>query len=152
MNRYHRRTPARIVAPSEHEHRGMGCQMDARASLGTRRRVRARVLCASSSGAEVCTPEPLPQYACRGPYVRFTRGGGSQAIRRQDSNDDATGKRLWLLIGLVVVVASVVLLGSIFLIVRSNEPVPSLGLLLGLVSGTAFASRMSVRIRLQSNK
>ena len=84
-------------------------------------------------------------------HAAGSRAAEGSAIRNQGLDDNVTEKRLWLLIGLVVVPASVALLGSILLIVRSAEPLPSPVLLLGLVSGTAFASRMSVRIRLQSN-
>ena len=75
-----------------------------------------------------------------------------RAIRIQRSNDDATDKRLWLLIGLVVVLASVALVGSIVQIIRSDgadaEP--------GTPAGSRRRHRRSragssVRIRMQSN-
>lgn len=69
----------------------------------------------------------------------------------RDSNGDATGKRLWLLIGLVAVLASVALTCSLALILTSDKRLPSLVLLLGYVAGVAFASQMAVRIRVQSN-
>jgi len=68
----------------------------------------------------------------------------------QGSNDDATDRRLWLLIGLVVVLAAATVTGSIALLGRSTAPLPSAALLIGLVVFIAFASRMLVRIRLQS--
>ena len=72
--------------------------------------------------------------------------------RDRNANDDATGRRLWLLIGLVVVLASAALTCSAVQILTSADPMVSPVLLLGFVAGTAFASRMAVRIRLQSNK
>ncbi|MEV6845295.1 bifunctional diguanylate cyclase/phosphodiesterase [Actinoplanes sp. NPDC051411] len=71
---------------------------------------------------------------------------------QRNSNDDATGRRLWLLIGLVVVLALAVVAGSVRLILEPGRPIPSIGLLIGFVILTAFASRMMVRIRLQSGK
>jgi diguanylate cyclase (GGDEF)-like protein len=71
---------------------------------------------------------------------------------RRSSNDDVTGRQLWLLIGLVVVMALGVMAASVLLILRPQEPLPSLPLIIGFVAFTSFASRMLVQIRLQSGK
>jgi diguanylate cyclase (GGDEF)-like protein len=71
---------------------------------------------------------------------------------QRSSNDDATDRQLWLLIGLVVVVASAVVAGSVLVLTESGQWMPSRALLVGFVVFMAFASRMVVSIRLPSGK
>jgi diguanylate cyclase (GGDEF)-like protein len=71
---------------------------------------------------------------------------------QRTSNDDATDRRLWLLIGLVVVVALAVVAGSALAVTAYRQPVPSPALLVGFVVFMSFASRMMVSIRLPSGK
>jgi diguanylate cyclase (GGDEF)-like protein len=70
----------------------------------------------------------------------------------RNANDDATDRRLWLLIGLVVVLASAVLAGWVLVLTESGDPMPSWAILIGFVVFMAFASRMVVSIRLPSGK
>jgi diguanylate cyclase len=71
---------------------------------------------------------------------------------RSTNNDDATGQRLWLLIGLVVVLACATVAGSVILIAVSNDPMPSAILALGYVAFATFSTRVQVQIRLSSGK
>jgi diguanylate cyclase (GGDEF)-like protein len=68
--------------------------------------------------------------------------------RRQSSNDDATGRQLWLLIGLVVVLASVAVAWSAV----TAGPMPSWLLLAGLVLSIAVANRTVIWMRIRSNR
>jgi diguanylate cyclase (GGDEF)-like protein len=76
----------------------------------------------------------------------------SRVTPQRTSNDDVTERRLWLLIGLVVVVASTVVAGSVVYVLGARQVMPSPALLIGFVLFMAFASRMMVWIRLPSGK
>jgi diguanylate cyclase len=71
---------------------------------------------------------------------------------QRNANDDATDRRLWLLIGLVVVLASGALAGWLLVLASPGQTMPSPALLVGFVVFMAFASRMVVSIRLPSGK
>ncbi len=70
----------------------------------------------------------------------------------QSSNDDATGRQLSLLIGLVVVLASGVAAADLWYAITHPQPVPHVGLLALVVIGAAVANRVKVYVRVRSSR
>jgi diguanylate cyclase (GGDEF)-like protein len=72
--------------------------------------------------------------------------------RGQSFNDDVTGKRLWLLIGLVVVLGTCAVAWAVADVLRPAETLPTPLALAGLVAGIALANRTYVDIRLRTSR
>jgi diguanylate cyclase (GGDEF)-like protein len=71
--------------------------------------------------------------------------------RSTSSNDDVTGKRLRLLIGLVVVLGVAVVATAVTRLIGSGDDLPDPVVLALLVAGIAVASRTTVSIRVRAN-
>jgi diguanylate cyclase len=73
-------------------------------------------------------------------------------VTRQQRSDDVTGKQLWLLIGLVVVVAAGTVAWSVHGVLSAVDPMPNPWLLAGLVLSVAVANRTVIWVRIRSTK
>ncbi|MGK5679872.1 putative bifunctional diguanylate cyclase/phosphodiesterase [Actinoplanes sp. URMC 104] len=80
-------------------------------------------------------------------------GDWTTSLRKtQSSNDDATGRQLSLLIGLVVVLACGAAAADLWHAVARPEPVPHVGLLALVAVGAAVANRVRVYVRVRSSQ
>jgi diguanylate cyclase (GGDEF)-like protein len=84
--------------------------------------------------------------------VTLLAAEGPGLTRGQSFNDDVTGKRLWLLIGLVVVLGSGAVVWAVADVLRSGEPSPRPLVLACLVAGIAVANHTTVDIRLRTSR
>ena len=72
--------------------------------------------------------------------------------KSQSSNDDATGRQLQLLIGLVVVLALGAASADVWHAVSHPEPVPHPALLALVLIGSAVANKVNVYVRVRSSR
>ncbi len=75
----------------------------------------------------------------------------AEVARTPRSNDDATDRRLRLLVGLVVVLATVPATLTVLAAVRDPRPVPTLLTLIAVTVAVVVANRVKVTIRIRSN-
>ena len=70
----------------------------------------------------------------------------------QRDHHDATDRQLRLLIGLVVFLASVVVLAAVYLVVTGRSPTPPLIAIGGLLLGAIASNRAALNVRIRANK
>ncbi len=80
-------------------------------------------------------------------------GDWTHSLRKaRSSNDDATGRQLSLLIGLVVVLASAAAAAVLWHAATHPQPVPHVWLLVLVFVGAAVANRVKVYVRVRSSR
>ncbi|WP_433372455.1 putative bifunctional diguanylate cyclase/phosphodiesterase [Actinoplanes sp. CA-142083] len=70
----------------------------------------------------------------------------------RSSNDDATDRQLWLLIGLVVVLACGAAFLNVWYAITTDQPTPQPALLLLIFLGTIVGERVKIYVRVKSSR